>query len=98
MAAKKRIYICCGTGIATSTVISKKVNEMLKENNIAADISQCRITEVVSKVQTLKPDLIISSAQIITDLGDVPVIVGRAFLTGVNKQQVINQIIEILEK
>jgi PTS system galactitol-specific IIB component len=98
MAAKKRIYVCCGTGIATSTVISKKVNEMLKENNIAADISQCRITEVVSKVQTLKPDLVISSAQIMADLGDVPVIVGRAFLTGVNKQQVINQIIEILAK
>ncbi|MBC8923256.1 PTS galactitol transporter subunit IIB, partial [Escherichia coli] len=22
---KKKIYVCCGTGIATSTVISKKV-------------------------------------------------------------------------
>lgn len=98
MAAKKRIYICCGTGIATSTVISKKVAEMLKEKNIMADISQCKITEVVSKVQTLKPDLVISSTQITADMGDVPVIVGRAFLTGVNKQQVINQILEILAK
>ena len=80
---KKRIYVCCGTGIATSTVISKKVSEFLNENNIQFDISQGIVSDIKAKVDNKKPDLVISSTTISADLGDVPVILGRSFLTGI---------------
>ncbi len=85
---KKRIYVCCGTGIATSTVISKKVRAVLDEKRIPYEISQCTVQEVASKVSTSKPDIIVSSTTVTGDVGDVPVVIGRSFLTGLkNKKQ-----------
>lgn len=93
---KKRIYVCCGTGIATSTVIVKKVSEYLDENNVSYDISQCIVSDIPSKVANKKPDVVISSTTISADLGDVPVILGRSFLTGVGKDKTKQEIKEVL--
>ena len=65
---RKRIYVCCGSGIATSTVISKKVKEAVEANKIPYTLEQCTVQQISSKVATLKPDLIVSSAQIPTDV------------------------------
>lgn len=94
---KKRIYVCCGTGIATSTVIRKKVEEILKQNKINYSIQQYKVVEVPSKVQVLKPDIIISSTPINGNIGDVPVVLGRAFLTGIGKDKVVEEILDILK-
>ncbi|MGX7198170.1 PTS sugar transporter subunit IIB [Enterococcus olivae] len=93
---RKRIYVCCGTGIATSTVIVKKVSEFLDENKVQYDISQCIVSDIPSRVANKKPDLIISSTTINADLGDVPVILGRSFLTGIGKEKTKQEIKEIL--
>ncbi|MBL1229100.1 PTS sugar transporter subunit IIB [Enterococcus sp. BWB1-3] len=94
---KKRIYVCCGSGIATSTVIAKKVKEALDNNGIPYTLDQCTVQQISSKVATLKPDLIVSSAQITTDVKDVPIVMGRSFLTGIKKQETIDEIISILK-
>lgn len=95
---KKRIYVCCGTGIATSTVISKKkVRAVLDEKRIPYEISQCTVQEVASKVSTSKPDIIVSSTTVTGDVGDVPVVIGRSFLTGLKKQETIDEILAILQ-
>lgn len=44
--AEKLILVACGTGIATSTVVCKRVEELLKANNISARVIQCKIAEV----------------------------------------------------
>lgn len=93
---KKRIYVCCGTGIATSTVISKKVQELLKNNNIEFDINQYIVSDIPSKVANKKPDIVISSTNINADLGGIPIVLGRAFLTGVGKDKLEKDILEIL--
>lgn len=92
---KKKIYVCCGTGIATSTVIVKKVSEILSEHQIPFEISQGIISDVKSKVENVKPDLVISSSVITEELG-VPVVVGSSFLTGINTQKTIDMILSIL--
>ncbi|MDJ1566518.1 PTS sugar transporter subunit IIB [Listeria monocytogenes] len=94
---KKRIYVCCGTGIATSTVISKKVRAVLDEKRIPYEISHCTVQEVASKVSTSKPDIIVSSTTVTGDVGDVPVVIGRSFLTGLKKQETIDEILAILQ-
>lgn len=92
---KKKIYVCCGTGIATSTVIVKKVSEILTNNQIQFEISQGIISDVKSKVENIKPDLVISSTVITEDLG-VPIVVGSSFLTGINTQKTVDMILSIL--
>lgn len=94
---KKRIYVCCGSGIATSTVIAKKVKEALDANHISYTLEQCTVQQIASKVATLKPDLIISSAQVTSDVQGVPVVMGRSFLTGIKKQETIDEILTIVK-
>ena len=44
----KRILLCCGTGVATSTVVNKKLAEELKKRGHGGDftITQCKAAEV----------------------------------------------------
>lgn len=93
---RKRIYVCCGTGIATSTVIVKKVSEFLDEHKVQYDISQYIVSDIPSKVANKKPDVVISSTTITSDLGDVPVVLGRSFLTGIGRDKTKQEIREIL--
>lgn len=93
---RKIIYVCCGTGIATSTVIAKKVSQYLDEKNIQYDLSQYIVSDIPSKVANRKPDVVISSTTISADLGDVPVVMGRSFLTGIGKEKTLNEIMDAL--
>lgn len=94
---RKRIYVCCGSGIATSTVIAKKVKDALDKEGIPYIVDQFTVQQISSKVAMLKPDLIVSSAQITTDVQGVPVVMARAFLTGINKQDTIDEILYVLK-
>ena len=97
MMKRKRIYVCCGSGIATSTVIAKKVKDALDKEGIPYIVDQFTVQQISSKVAMLKPDLIVSSAQITTDVQGVPVVMARAFLTGINKQDTIDEILYVLK-
>ena len=46
MDKQKLILVACGTGIATSTVVCKKVEDLIKANGINARVIQCKISEV----------------------------------------------------
>jgi len=90
----KRILVACGTAIATSTVVAKGIEEALKERGIPITTRQCKASEVRSLVDSA--DLIVTTTPVPTDLG-VPVIQTLAFLTGIGKEEVIEQIIEALK-
>jgi PTS system galactitol-specific IIB component len=90
----KRILVACGTAIATSTVVAKGIEEALKERGIAVTTRQCKATEVRSLVGNA--DLVVTTTPVPDDLG-VPVIQTLAFLTGMGKEEVIEEIIKALE-
>lgn len=94
MDTPKRILVACGTAIATSTVVAKGIEEALKERGIPITTRQCKASEVRSLVDSA--DLIVTTTPVPTDLG-VPVIQTLAFLTGIGKEEVIEQIIEALK-
>ena len=94
MDTPKRILVACGTAIATSTVVAKGIEEALKERGIQIMTRQCKASEVRSLVDSA--DLIVTTTPVPTDLG-VPVIQTLAFLTGIGKEEVIEQIIEALK-
>jgi len=90
----KRILVACGTAIATSTVVAKGIEEALKERGIKITTRQCKASEVRSLVGNA--DLVVTTTPVPQDLG-VPVIQTLAFLTGMGKEEVIEEIIEKLK-
>lgn len=93
----KKILVACGTAIATSTVVAKKIEKLCKENGIECITIQCKATEVLSKARTVKPDVIVSTTQV-PDGSGVPVINGRSFLTGVKHEETIKELMELLKQ
>lgn len=89
----KTIIVACGTGIATSTVVVKKLEEKLQEARIAHHIIQCKISEVASKAKSA--DLVVTTTTM-SPVDGVPVIQALSFLTGIGMEADIEKIIEIL--
>ena len=94
MEKPKRILVSCGTAIATSTVVAKAIEEAMKARGINVTTRQCKASEVKSLAEGV--DLIVTTTPVPQGLG-VPVIQTLAFLTGIGKEAVINQIAEILQ-
>lgn len=93
--SKKTVMFCCGTAIATSTVVALSVQEMLKERGIEIETRQCKAAEVAYKTNGI--DLIVSTTPITSDIGDIPVVVTIAFLTGIGKDTALEEIASHLE-
>jgi galactitol PTS system EIIB component len=90
----KYILVSCGTAVATSTVVAKKVEEVLKSKGYDVIVEQCKASEVPSKAQ--RADLIVTTTPV-SGVGDKPVIHTLSFLTGVGIEDDINKIISYLE-
>lgn len=91
--AKKRILVACGTAIATSTVVAKKVEELLKQRGYDVFIDQCKAAEAPFKAANF--DLIVTTTPV-GNVGNVPVIHTVSFLSGVGVEKDIQKIIETL--
>lgn len=94
MTRKKRILVACGTAIATSTVVARKIEEELEKRNIKVDITQCKASEVPSHVEG--HDLVVTTT-FVSGTGSVPVIHTVSFLTGIGVEQDIEKIIGFLK-
>jgi len=94
MSQPKRILVACGTAIATSTVVAKAIEEALKERGIDVTTRQCKASEIKSIVSGY--DLVVTTTPVPSDLG-IPVIQTLAFLTGMGKEEVIEQIVAALK-
>lgn len=91
----KRILVACGTAIATSTLVAVLIREEMEKRGIKVETRQCKATEVPSYAHDV--DLIVATTPVPTNLG-VPVIQTLAFLTGVGKEDVLNQIEKALKE
>jgi PTS system galactitol-specific IIB component len=91
---KYHILIACGAGIATSTVVCERVEQLLKEQQINAEITQCKISEVASLQEGA--DLIISTT-ILPRTYDIPAISGAAYISGVGMEKLDQQILDYLK-
>jgi PTS system galactitol-specific IIB component len=93
--AKKTVLVACGTGIATSTVVSDAIEKMAKENNIQIEIVQCKVTEVPAYES--RASLLVTTT-IVSKQYPFPIINARAFLTGIGLDKLKEQILEELKK
>jgi PTS system galactitol-specific IIB component len=89
----KRILVACGTAIATSTVVAKKLAEVLEARGLSVHIDQCKTSEVSSKAAGY--DLIVSTTEI-DDAKGKPVVRTLSFLTGIGVEADVEKIARLL--
>lgn len=90
---KKRILVACGAGIATSTVVCDKVERLVKEHNIDAIITQCKIAEVASMEDNA--DLIVSTT-ILPREYKIPAIKATGYISGIGMKELDEKILSYL--
>lgn len=96
--AVKKILVCCGTSMITSSVAIKKLQPALDREGIQARFIQCKYSDVPVQINRERPDVIIPTGKMNESIGEgVPVVEGSAFLTGVSLDKTIEKIIEILK-
>lgn len=93
MGEKKRILVACGTAVATSTVVARKIEEELGKRGIAIETMQRKAAEVPAHVKDF--DLVVTTT-FVSDTGNVPVIHSVSFLTGIGLERDIEKIVEYL--
>ncbi len=89
----KRILVACGAGIATSTVVCDRVEKLVKDNGIDAEVIQCKIAEVASKQDNA--DLIVSTT-ILPTTYKIPALKATAYITGIGMPKLDEQILSYL--
>ncbi|BBK76611.1 PTS sugar transporter subunit IIB [Clostridium butyricum] len=94
MNKQKLVLVACGTGIATSTVVCKRVEDLIKANNLNARIIQCKISEVPGYED--EADLLVTTT-ISSSNYKIPVIKAVNYLTNINPDKVDKEIIDALK-
>jgi galactitol PTS system EIIB component len=92
---KKRIIIVCGAGFATSTAGEAQVQKICDEMGIQAEIIKRQVREVKTAGDMGKVDLYVMMTPVTMKL-NAPSVNGICFISGVGKQDTINEIKEIL--
>lgn len=91
----KTVVIACGAGVATSTMVKMKVEQLLKNNQIKANIIQSRLSELLG--YDGKADLFITTMKVDQNRYKTKVVQGSSFLTGINNEATEKEIVEALK-
>jgi PTS system galactitol-specific IIB component len=89
----KKILVACGTAIATSTVVAKKLEEKLGALGIAVQIDQCKASEVGARAASY--DLVVTTTEV-DDAKGKPIVRTLSFLTGVGVDADVQKIASLL--
>lgn len=95
---QRRVLVCCGTGIATSVQVSKKLETLLKERGIQAQLSECKAIEVPARLESFKPHALVSTTPVNTSKLAIPHFPGLPFLTGVGMAKAADELATSLKE
>ncbi|GFK23659.1 PTS sugar transporter subunit IIB [Tetragenococcus halophilus] len=87
----KNIVVVCGSGVATSTVVTNKIKDWLKEQGMDSNVKITQST-MMSELNNIDDyDAVVSTTTIPDTLTD-KVISGLPLLTGIGGDEVLEQI------
>ena len=89
----KKVLIACGAGIATSTIVVSRVEELIKKHNIDVDIKQIKIAEAASLQN--EADLIVSTT-ILPTTYLIPSIIATNYIMGIGEEELDEEILNHL--
>lgn len=87
----KKLLIMCGTGVATSTIVTNKVKAWLKENDLENEVQlfQSKIASEMNKIDEY--DIVVSTTVVPDSIKD-KVIMGIPLLTGIGTETMYAEI------
>ncbi|CAM2792506.1 PTS sugar transporter subunit IIB [Dolosigranulum pigrum] len=87
----KKLLIMCGTGVATSTVVTNKVKEWLKKESMDKEVKiiQSKVSDEVGRLDEY--DVVLSTTTVPERVKD-KVIDGVPLLTGINVDEMYKEI------
>ncbi|MGD6943144.1 PTS sugar transporter subunit IIB [Cytobacillus gottheilii] len=87
----KKLLIMCGTGVATSTIVTGKVKSWLEDNGLQNNVKlyQSKISEELSRLDDY--DIIVSTT-LVPDNVKSRIIDGVPLLTGMGKEEMFEKI------
>ncbi|WP_159722550.1 PTS sugar transporter subunit IIB [Enterococcus sp. CSURQ0835] len=92
---KIKVLVACGAGIATSTVVMQKVENLLSENGVDADVQQIKIAEAASKQDDA--DMLISTTILPTEYR-IPAVTALGYISGVGMDKLDQKVLDIARK
>jgi galactitol-specific phosphotransferase system IIB component len=97
--------VACGCSIATSTMVSEILKEdLVRQRKYRAEFSHCKTSELLTKVDLIQPDIVITTAPIDRDwiekwkASGIYYFKGTPFLTGVGLDPIMKSILELMEE
>lgn len=98
--SSKTIIVACASSMITSTVAVNKIKSLVEKHNLdQPKILQMKFSEISGALKTNDVDLIVPTGKLGKDIsGDIPVVSGMPFITGINEDKTVSEIVEILSK
>lgn len=91
MAAK--IVVACGSGVATSEMVAAKIRRLLASEGVEADVVAVEISQVDEALDGAVAFVPVVNTE---KTYDVPQVSGVAFLTGMNQDEELSKLIDII--
>lgn len=87
----KKFLIMCGTGVATSTIVTNKIKDWLKENGLDKDVTlyQSKVADEVGRIDDY--DVVVSTTLVPDSIKD-KVISGLPLLMGMGIDEMYSEI------
>ena len=73
---------------------AEEIKELCEANNISVELVQCRVNEIETYMDGV--DLICTTAKVDRTFGDIPVVHGMPFISGVGIEALQQKILTIL--
>lgn len=92
---KYKVLVACGVGIVTSAIVCNRIEQLLEDNHVNAEIIQCSVTEVAARQENA--DLIVSTT-ILPITYSIPALSATAYITGIGMDQLDQTILDHLKE
>ena len=81
----KRIFVACGSGVATSQTVASKISSMCEDNGLEVIVEAVDIKSLESIIDQC--DIYVSIVSSVANNWNVPTINGIPFLTGIGMEE-----------
>ena len=89
----KKVIVACGSGVATSQTVASKVQRILKERQVEAQVEAVDLKSLDTYVKSADAYISITKAE---KEYDIPTFNGIAFLTGMGIEEETEKLIRTL--
>ena len=95
MAGRKKIFVACGSGVASSETAAYKLRNLLRERKLEAEVEVVDFKRLRSIAR--QADILVNIAPYDKTEYGIPMVTGVPFLTGVGLAEVMDEIERLLK-